>query len=436
MAILSAVTDSRDRVVRLASIALPYAGLFISLGVTLATLSGDSRFITTLLSLSGAALLWILFLRVTPGEQAGREIRAAVYAIGLEALIVALVLLSPWFGFLGFSGYMNAGLFRGLWRFPVLVTNAAAMAVCYVGGAWNIRGPALIAVYVILTLVNAVMATAWTYAWLRDKEQTAGRVRTIDALAEANQRLETMMEENAGLHAQLVAQAREAGMLDERQRMAGEIHDTIAQGLTGIIAQLEAAERGDADPQRRRRHLRQARDLARESLAEARRSVQALRPGPLDDARLPEALAELAHQWAETSGVPVRVEVDGTAIPLQPALEVVLFRAAQESLANIAKHARATRTGITLSYTYDVVVLDVLDDGAGFDPAAAGPAAPAAGTAAAPGAVSLNGNGYGLSAMRQRLRQVGGRLEIESAPGDGTTVSASVPTLRRVEGDG
>jgi DNA-binding NarL/FixJ family response regulator/two-component sensor histidine kinase len=245
------------------------------------------------------------------------------------------------------------------------------------------------------------------------------------------------MEENAGLHAQLVAQAREAGIFDERQRMAGEIHDTLAQGLTGIVAQLEAAELAEDDAPRRRRHLNLAKDLARDSLAEARRSVQALRPQKLEGARLPEALRELSEQWTQTSGIPVRVEVDGEASPLQPALEVVLFRAAQEALANIAKHSKATRAGLTLSYMHDQVSLDVLDDGKGFDPNCPRAEVSALALASASDEVepqNANGTGYGLAAMRRRLRQVGGGLEIESAPGDGTTVSASVPALYRRHG--
>ncbi|HEY3871782.1 MAG TPA: sensor histidine kinase [Actinocrinis sp.] len=432
----SAAADPRTRMIRAAEKYMPYLGLAVALLLAMAAGRGGAATKGALLGISAAALLWMLCLKVPTGGEVEHSVRGVVYGVGLELMVVVLILINPWYGFFGFTGYLNVGLMPGLWKIPLLVTNAAAMAVSYVGGLWNIHGLGIV-LWAVLSVVNVGIAGAMTYAWLLDEQQSAGRVRTIDALGEANRRLETMMEENAGLHAQLVAQAREAGMLDERQRMAGEIHDTIAQGLTGIVAQLEAAERGDADPERRRRHMGLARDLARESLAEARRSVQALRPGPLEDARLPEALSELVRRWTETSGVPVRLEVDGAAIPLQPALEVVLFRAAQESLANIAKHANANRAGITLSYTYDVVVLDVLDDGAGFDPAAAGSAEPPA-AADAPGPAGPavpNGNGYGLSAMRQRLRQVGGTLEIESTPGDGTTVSASVPTLRRVEGD-
>jgi len=183
-------------------------------------------------------------------------------------------------------------------------------------------------------------------------------------------RLEAAMEENAGLHAQLLTQAREAGVLDERQRMAREIHDTLAQGLTGIITQLEATERASRRPEQWRRHLDQARALARDSLTEARRSVQALRPEPLEDAGLPDAIAHMAGRWSETSGVVSSVETTGEPRPLLAELEMTLFRVAQEALANVGKHANASKVGLTLSYMDDTVLLDVRDDGVGF---AAGP---------------------------------------------------------------
>jgi signal transduction histidine kinase len=117
--------------------------------------------------------------------------------------------------------------------------------------------------------------------------------------------------------------------------------------------------------------------------------------------------------------VALSVEVTGEPRPLAAAIEVTLFRVAQEALTNVAKHARASRVGLTLSYLDDVVLLDVRDDGAGFDPSTLGTTSPAA----------EEGSGVGLSAMRQRLRQVAGHLEIETAPGEGTTISASVPAI-------
>ena len=167
---------------------------------------------------------------------------------------------------------------------------------------------------------------------------------------------------------QLLTQAREAGILDERQRMAGEIHDTLAQGLAGIITQLQAAEQASADPAGWRRHVTAATRLARESLTEARRSVEALRPAALETARLSDALAGVAERWSALHGIAVQVTTTGTARPVRPDAESALLRAAQEALANVAKHAGATRVGLTLSYMDHEVALDVRDDGQGFDP--------------------------------------------------------------------
>jgi signal transduction histidine kinase len=225
--------------------------------------------------------------------------------------------------------------------------------------------------------------------------------------------LRRAVEENAGLHTQLLTQAREAGALDERGRLAREIHDTLAQGLTGIITQLEAARHaGDRSP-----HVVEACALARESLAEARRSVQALRPGALERSRLPDAIADMARGWSEASSVQLSLEVVGEPMPLLAELEVTLFRVAQEALTNAARHAHPSRVGLTLSYMDDVVLLDVRDDGAGFDPDQVN------------GHPRAGGHEFGLQAMAQRLRQVGGELEVESAPGAGTAVNARVPAV-------
>ena len=169
-------------------------------------------------------------------------------------------------------------------------------------------------------------------------EQNEARKHMIAELAEANHRLEEMIAENTGLQAQLLTQAREAGAGDERQRMAREIHDTIAQGLTGIVTQLEAVQQTSNDAERERR-IDNAKRLARDSLAEARRSVQALRPQALENSRLPEALADEVARWSVTSGVTGDVETTGQARALHPEVEVTLLRVAQEALANVAKHA-------------------------------------------------------------------------------------------------
>ncbi len=128
-------------------------------------------------------------------------------------------------------------------------------------------------------LVNVIFGCAFTwFNWMSFKQGMLRR-QLVDELGESNRRLEATLAENTGLHRQLIAQAREAGVLDERQRMAREIHDTLAQGLAGIITQLQAAGQAGQDPVERHRHVDAAVALARESLTEARRSVHALRPG-------------------------------------------------------------------------------------------------------------------------------------------------------------
>jgi signal transduction histidine kinase len=228
--------------------------------------------------------------------------------------------------------------------------------------------------------------------------------------------LEAALEENAGLHAQLVAQAREAGIHDERQRIAGEIHDTIAQGLTGVITQLEAAARFKDDPVELQRRLDNATSLARASLDEARRTMRAVLPAPLEDRHLPQALADEAARWSSLSQVPVDMVTTGDSQSLHPEVEVTMLRVVQEALANVAKHAGASRVGVTLSYMGDVVTVDVRDDGTGFQPLG-----------------SVNGvegdAGFGLTAMRQRVERLAGTLEIESGPGRGTAVSATLPAI-------
>ncbi|NRQ31014.1 sensor histidine kinase [Nonomuraea sp. NN258] len=203
-------------------------------------------------------------------------------------------------------------------------------------------------------------------------------------------------------------QARTVGTLEERARLAREIHDTLAQGFSGIITQLEAAEQAGAEPEAVRARIAVAKRLARESLNEARRSVEALRPEPLEHAELPEALSAVAERWSDGIGVPVSVAVDGEPRRLPREVETTVLRAAQEALANVAKHAKAGRAALTLSYMDDQVTLDVLDDGAGFDPGAAA-------------------GGYGLVAMRERAERSGGTVIVESTPGEGTALCLSIP---------
>ena len=345
-----------------------------------------------------------------------RRLLMAVFFAGLLVLIGLLVWRSPLFGFFAWSGYLyTVYALAGGWRLAGTGAVASLCAVSQMGGFAEVSSPGTPPAFAVVLVINVVIAIGMTFLAIQTHEQSAKRAEIIDELAQANEKLAAALQENAGLHAQLLTQAREAGMLDERQRMAGEIHDVLAQGLTGIVTQLEAADAADARPADRRRHLEAARQLARDSLAEARRSVQALRPQTLDTAALPEAIGEVVEGWSRLNGVAAELITTGAPKPLLPEIETTLLRTAQEALANVARHAAANRVALTLSYMEDVVTLDVRDDGDGFDPGA--PRDPA------------YEGGFGLSAMRERVSRIAGTLEVESEPGGGTAISACVPAI-------
>jgi len=371
------------------------------------------------LLLCGLAAAWTLFMYTLRPAWRDRPRRMAVFVAVLLAIMILMVCGYSWLGFYTFTGYYYVYRLVRSWRWRIAGVGVIA---CLAGisqglglqGPWD---PARVLLLAGAILVNVILGCA--FAWFNWMSYKQGLLRgqLFDELADSNSRLEATLAENTGLHRQLLAQAREAGVLDERQRMAREIHDTLAQGLTGIITQLQAAEQSAQDPAERRRHFDSAVTLARESLTEARRSVHALRPEALEQARLGEALTGVAHRWTERSGVPAQVTITGTARPLPPETEAALLRTAQEALANVAKHAAATRAGVTLSYMDDEVVLDVRDDGRGFDPQ----------QAAQPSGTSGTSTGFGLVAMRQRIEGAHGTLDIESEPGQGTAISARVP---------
>ena len=387
--------------------------------------------------LAVAAGAWITGLVTLHPGWADRAWVRWIYFPGLVAFIGVLTIRSPWFAFFTWVGFLHAFRFLpGAWRWIGCAVVAVFFGMSQSGG-FHRPTVSTVAIWILLACVDLVLVGAFTLLGIKTEEQNQARKGMIAELAEANQRLEDVIAENAGLQAQLLTQAREAGAGDERQRMAREIHDTLAQGLTGIITQLEAAQQTGRDAERERR-IDNATRLARDSLTEARRSVQALRPQALEDSKLPEALASEVSRWSATSGVAGEVETTGDARPLHPEVEVTLLRVAQEALANVAKHARASRAGVTLSYMEDVVTLDVRDDGTGFatpQPAASQSATPqpAASQSAVPQSAtngqSATEGGFGLIAMRQRVTRLAGQLEIESEPGAGTAVSASLPAV-------
>jgi signal transduction histidine kinase len=394
---------------------VPYVLLGFLAAVTAWADAGDTPGRLLDLGLCALTALWILTMFSVRPARLERSRPMAVFFVGLVVLTAVLVLRHPWFGFFTPAVYFFAFALPWPWTLPgvAAVAVVASTAQSY-GVEWGTTLGLLTFLAVLVVNVLPMCGFAW-FSW-RTESQHDERRRALEAAAEANRKLAASLAENAALQRRLLAQAREAGVLDERQRMAREIHDTLAQGLFGILTQLQAAERSapadaSADWQR---HFTTAAALARESLAEARRSVHALRPQPLEGAQLSEAVADDAERWSARHGVAVQVSTTGTARPLPADAEDALLRTAQEALANVAKHAGATRVGVTLSYLDHALALDVRDDGRGFD-------------STAPDTDAEPGSGFGLLAMRQRIEQLDGSLQVESEPGAGTAVSALVP---------
>jgi signal transduction histidine kinase len=216
----------------------------------------------------------------------------------------------------------------------------------------------------------------------------------------------------------LSAQSRQSAVMAERNRMARDIHDTLAQGFTGVIVQLEAA--GEAMSQSRTArvsdHLNQAGELARESLREARRSVQALRPQALEGKQVSEALKDLIEKMTRGTTVHAEFTLQGNQQKLPPEWEANLLRIGQEVLTNVLRHARASTFNVLLVFDSREIRLNLRDDGCGFDP-------------------KRRHEGFGLQGMRERAEGMGGHLSIESANGKGTMISIVLPLASVSEGE-
>ncbi len=390
---------------------LPYFLLSVCALITLVLPFWDvSLNLPLVLGLTLVIALWVGWFHGHPQWQESGPL-TGLYYVGLIVLGASVVTLAPWYGIFTFIGYVHAFLFlKGRWRYAGVAATAMIQAASSTGGLSG----ATLNEWLVLSLVMIVLAGAFFRFAELDDRRNHRQKGALAELHEANVKLEAALAENAGLHAQLLVQAREAGVQDERQRMAREIHDTLAQGLAGILTQLQAAEQTADRDEAWRRHVDNAKNLARDSLTEARRTVHAVQPEVLAEARLPEAISDVTRRWSQVHHIDAVLTTTGDPRPMHADVEVTLLRAAQEALANVAKHARASRVGLTLSYMEDLVTLDVRDDGVGFEP----------GARRADGA-----GGFGLTGMRQRVQRLAGRLEIESEPGGGTAISATVPAI-------
>ncbi|MFC8012561.1 sensor histidine kinase [Streptomyces cinereoruber] len=330
---------------------------------------------------------------------------AAVWLGVLGASWLAMLWLTPEALWVAFPLYfLQLHLLPVRWSLPAVALTAGAAILSYVG-----HGAALNPGVFIGPLLGAAVAVATVLGY--------------QALYRESERRRRLIEELIGARAELAAAERHAGTLAERERLAREIHDTLAQGLSSIQLLLRAAERALPPDSPAAGHIERARRAAQDNLAEARRFVRALTPSDLEHGSLAAALERLcepgagpygseAGAYGSEAGPRVRFSVSGTPVELPTPYEVALLRIAQSALANTVRHASASRAEITLSFMDASVTLDVVDDGEGFEPGSVRPSSE---------------GGFGLPAMRARAESLGGTFTVESAPGQGTAVAVSLP---------
>lgn len=384
---------------------------YLNIALTLAISSGNHEAAQARILLLGAALgLWhaIIFVAWLRWKLYDRSALMAPLVAVEIILWFFLVQADPTFYFLLGTIFPFIYIFLSLpWAITMtLLINGLAAYDNFrtAGPSSNSRSLALW--YWLGFSALSILLGGWIYAIIRQSMQ---RRQLIQQLQQAQ--------------AELAAAERREGMMQERERLSREIHDTLAQGFTSIVMHLEAADQAlPADPARLRHHLSQARETARASLEQARRVVADLRPDLLEQQSLPDALRRTAGRWSEETGISVITAVTGTILPLHPQMDVTLLRAAQEALANVRKHAQATEVSLTLSYMGDAVVLDVQDNGVGVKSAGVNAAA-----------LSPFSSGFGLTGMRERVRQFHGTVELESEPGEGTTLVVSLPVEQKAE---
>ncbi|MGW6269014.1 sensor histidine kinase [Streptomyces sp. NPDC055060] len=338
---------------------------------------------------------------LTPAVARSRR-AAAVWLTALGVCWAALLVLSPdglWTAFPLY--FLQLHLLPVRWALPAVALTAAAAIASFV-----LHGSPLSPGSFIGPLLGAAMAVATVLGY--------------EALYRESERRRRLIDELMATRAELAAAERTAGTLAERERLAREIHDTLAQGLSSIQLLLRAAQRALPAGSPAAPHVEQARAAAQDNLAEARRFVRALSPPDLAHGSLAGALERLsasASPGSDGARVDVQFTVSGTPTELPTPYEVALLRTAQSALANTVRHAGAGRAEITLSFMDTSVSLDVVDDGRGFDPA----------SVPRGGGTGGHDGGFGLPAMRARARSMGGTLSVESAPGHGTAVAVTLP---------
>jgi signal transduction histidine kinase len=321
-----------------------------------------------------------------------------MWLAGLSLLCLAAVWISPdfaWVSFAVFVTYANA-------LRPVAAIGAIGALAVGTGGLLVGRWPhdGHWASQVVGPLVGAAVAGTLVGISRLAAAETAERQRLLDELLATRDDL-------ARAHLN-------AGVRVERERLAREIHDTLAQGFTSVVLAARRARHAaqKADQTVTFAEIDQVENLGREGVEDARRLVDQLPPAELDDRPLPAALDLLSGRDPAGAEPLVEVRVDGDSRRLPTDVDVALLRVAQEAVANARHHADADRIVVTLTYQPTAVRLDIADDGKGFDPS------------------QRRSRGFGLSSMRSRIEQLGGTLTVESTPGQGVVVNAAVPLTR------
>ncbi|WP_137723511.1 sensor histidine kinase [Prescottella subtropica] len=359
------------------------------------------------LAADGASGWWIVVLAVVElawyfaGVAAARRSGAFGGGAGrwwLAGLVLGwlvLVVSDPNFVWVTFALFFLA--FHLLSIPQALAATVALTAVSVAASLWHAETDTVPSI--LGPVIGATVAAGMAMVYQQLAREAAQRQLLVDELTEAHREL-------VGAQDELALLQRESGALAERSRLARDIHDTLAQGFSSILLLARAGQRG-TEPTA---IFTQIADTAQENLTEARRVVAALAPADLESAPLESALRRLLAQLTDQTGIAGELRTDGE--PGIPSMDcdVALLRVAQSALANVRLHSQARRVRVTLGYAVDEVRLDVVDDGIGFDQREAG--------------------GFGLRAMRDRLAELGGTVVVESAPGDGTAVAATLPIGR------
>lgn len=340
------------------------------------------------------ALLPLFWLRVRRGSVPDDSAWSIAYCV--VAIVGYLVALS-------LNDWTNVALFVLSPQFFLLLSllpAAIAITLVNAGGVvvrWAIGdiAPASLVDVAGMTLLVIAFSIFFGHRIAAVSKQSAERGRLIDRLRQQQKEIARLSEQQ--------------GAAAERERIAREMHDTLAQGFTSIVT-LGHAVQGelDADPVAARRHVELMTETAQENLQESRRIIAAMSPGRLNGSPLPEVLERVVVRFAEESGVAAGFLVEGEARSAPPAIDVVALRVLQESLTNVRKHAAARSVDVELAYLPDAVRLRVTDDGDGFDGAAPR-------------------SGYGLDGMAARVREAGGVFVVDSAPGAGTGITVELP---------